>query len=71
MSIQAVNERTVCPNTKPESRICRPGEPRGELQKRGSKLSSLVATNLSLKVAAAVLPLGRLQEHRVARPSPL
>ena len=34
-------ERTVSLNTKPESRICGPGEPRRELQKRGSKLSSL------------------------------
>ena len=36
-----VNERIVSPNTKPESRISRPGEPRRELQKRGSKPSSL------------------------------
>ena len=27
-----VKERTVSPNTKPESRICGPGEPRRELQ---------------------------------------
>ena len=36
-----VKERTVSPNKNTESRISGPGEPRRELQKRSSKLSSL------------------------------
>ena len=39
-----VKERTVSPNIKPESRMCAPGEPRRELQKRGSMLSSLIGS---------------------------